>query len=134
MNKSVDKNKGGRPVKKLNAELIEKLAGIGCTVEEIASTVGCCRDTIHRRFSDILKKGQDTAKVSLRRMQWKSAAMGNVTMQIWLGKNMLGQSNKHEICGQETQIIQVMHYGEKLPEQWVKESIDPSGKGEISCP
>ena len=26
-------------------------------------------------------------------MQWKSAESGNVTMQIFLGKNMLGQSD-----------------------------------------
>ena len=30
-------------------------------------------------------------------MQWKSAEQGNVSMQIWLGKQMLGQSDKQEI-------------------------------------
>jgi len=30
-------------------------------------------------------------------MQWKSAQNGNVTMQIWLGKNMLGQRDHNEI-------------------------------------
>ena len=111
-----------RPRKSLDVEMIERLASIGCTIEEIASVVGCCRDTLHRRFSDTLKKGQDTAKVSLRRMQWKSAAMGNVTMQIWLGKNMLGQSNKHEIQSQEAQVIQVVHYGQEVPSRWTDTS------------
>lgn len=120
--KSQDKNKGGRPRKSLDVEMIEKLASIGCTIEEIASVVGCCRDTLHRRFSDTLKKGQDTAKVSLRRMQWRSAATGNVTMQIWLGKNMLGQSNKHEIHGQEATVIQVMHYGDNTPTNWADDT------------
>jgi len=29
--------------------------------------------------------------------QWKTATGGNPTMQIWLGKNMLGQTDKQEI-------------------------------------
>jgi hypothetical protein len=35
--------------------------------------------------------------MSLRRAQWKSAEGGNVTMQIWLGKQWLGQKEQHEI-------------------------------------
>jgi hypothetical protein len=118
-----DVNKGGRPPKKIDEEMVEKLASIGCTVEEIASTLGCCRDTLHRRFSDILKKGHNTAKISLRRMQWKSAAMGNVTMQIWLGKNMLSQSNKHEIQTLDIQRIQVIHYGNSNACRWGEEDL-----------
>jgi len=30
-------------------------------------------------------------------MQWKSAEKGNVTMQIWLGKQILGQADKSEV-------------------------------------
>ncbi|MGA8163871.1 MAG: hypothetical protein WB791_02465 [Waddliaceae bacterium] len=112
------KNKGGRPKKDIDPQMVEKMASIGCTGDEISAVLGCCRDTLYRRFSDTLKKGQDTAKASLRRMQWKSATMGNVTMQIWLGKNLLGQSNKHEICETEQQIIQVVHYGDQNPKKW----------------
>ena len=32
----------------------------------------------------------------LRQLQWKSAEQGNVTMQIFLGKNILGQQDKLE--------------------------------------
>ena len=38
-----------------------------------------------------IEKGREHAKISLRRMQFKSAEGGNVTMQIWLGKQLLGQ-------------------------------------------
>lgn len=41
--------------------------------------------------------GPRIGKASLRRMQFKSAEDGNVTMQIWLGKQMLGQRDKSEI-------------------------------------
>ncbi len=93
-------------------------AGIGCTGDEIATVVGCCRDTLYARFSDTLKKGQDQAKASLRRMQWKAASAGNVTMLIWLGKNLLGQSSNHEIKGSEQPVIQVIHYGDEKPCRW----------------
>ena len=35
--------------------------------------------------------------MSLRRAQWKSAKSGNVTMQIWLGKQWLGQKEQSEV-------------------------------------
>ena len=35
-------------------------------------------------------------KMRLRQLQWKSAESGNVTMQIFLGKNILGQQDKIE--------------------------------------
>lgn len=99
--------------------MVEKLASIGCTGDEIATVLGCCRDTLYARFSDSLKKGQNQAKIALRRMQWQSAASGNVAMQVWLGKNMLGQSNTHEIQTQSGLAIKVVHYGESAPKTWV---------------
>jgi 8-oxo-dGTP pyrophosphatase MutT (NUDIX family) len=32
--------------------MVEKLANIGCTGDEIAAVLDCCRDTIYARFSD----------------------------------------------------------------------------------
>lgn len=119
MTKSQRANKGGRPPKNIDQEMVDKLASIGCTGDEIAAVLGCCRDTLYARFSDSLKKGQQKAKVTLRRMQWQSATSGNVTMQIWLGKNLLGQSNSNDIPSQAAQVIQVVHYGQNSPEQWV---------------
>lgn len=65
------KNKGSRPPKEIKLEMVEKLASIGCTGEEIATVLDCCRDTLYSRFSDCLKKGQHQAKVALRRLQWQ---------------------------------------------------------------
>lgn len=118
-----DVNKGGRPPKKIDEEMVEKLASIGCTGDEIAAVLDCCRDTLYARFSDSLKKGQNKAKATLRRLQWQSATSGNITMQIWLGKNMLGQSNKHEIHAIDNRLIQVVHYGDIEPRNW---EVDPS--------
>ena len=83
----------GRPKKQVNAALVEELASIGCTEDEIASACDCSVSTLDRRFADVIRKGRDSAKSSIRRLQFKSANAGNVTMQIWLGKQYLGQAD-----------------------------------------
>ena len=91
-----EKKKVGRPKKELDTDMIEKLASIFCTNEEISTIVGCHPDTLADNFSEYLKKGRDKGKMSLRRMQWEKAQTGNTTMLIWLGKQMLGQKDKIE--------------------------------------
>jgi hypothetical protein len=71
---------------------VEDLARFGCTNTEIAQFFGCDESTIRKGYSEILTKGRATQKLRLRQLQWKSAMNGNVTMQIWLGKQILGQS------------------------------------------
>lgn len=83
-----------RPFLKLDPILIEQLAEEHCTMEEIASYCGCSVDTLQRRYAAIIKRGKDKGKVSLRRVQWEMAKSGNVTMAIWLGKQILGQKDK----------------------------------------
>ena len=80
-----------RPKKKIDAEQVKKLAAIHCTNEEIASVVGCSKDTLERRFAAILKDGRAAGKMSLKRKQYELAMNGNVTLLIWLGKILLGQ-------------------------------------------
>lgn len=90
------KKKAGRPRKELDTEMIEKLSSIFCTNEEIASVVGCHRETLANNYSTHIKKGRDRGKSSLRRMQFQKAQDGNPTMLIWLGKQYLGQSDHNE--------------------------------------
>jgi hypothetical protein len=95
--------KRGRPKGtgiKLDFDLISKCAKIHCTIEEIASFLGVSHDTLNRskEFLRIYKKGMHEGKMSLRRMQFKSAEEGNVTSQIWLGKQLLGQRDKQDIA------------------------------------
>jgi hypothetical protein len=58
--------------------------------------VGVSVDTLHRHpeFAEVYKKGTEGGRKSLRRMQFESATKGNVVMQIWLGKQYLGQRDK----------------------------------------
>lgn len=97
-----------RPKIQLDYDLIKRLSLIQCTQKEIASVLGVSVDTLQRdeEFCCIYKKGQEEGKMSLRRLQWKAAQSGNVTMLIWLGKQYLGQTDKQEISTQEpVQII-----------------------------
>lgn len=47
-------------------------------------------------FSDAFNKYSANGRMSLRREQFRSAMNGNVTMQIWLGKQYLGQVEQPE--------------------------------------
>ncbi len=89
-------NKGGRPKIPLDEALIERLAMIHCPNVEIAAAVNCSVDTLTDRCSELLAKGRSKGKASLRRIQWEAAMKGNVVMMIWLGKQLLGQSDKLE--------------------------------------
>lgn len=86
----------GRPKIELNADQVLELAKLQCTYKEMAAFFSCSVDTLERNFADIIDKGKELGKTSLRRAQFRAALGGNVTMQIWLGKQMLGQSEKIE--------------------------------------
>lgn len=88
----------GRPKKEIDYDVVEKLANIQCTQEEIASFLNLSVRTLQRdeEFCRIYKKGQENGRMSLRRMQFKLAEK-NVTMAIWLGKQYLGQTDNVEV-------------------------------------
>ncbi len=86
-----------RPLLEIDRDEVLKLAQLGCKTEEIADFIGCSVDTLDRRFADELHKGRADLKMSLRRMQLKSAQGGNVVMMIWLGKQLLGQIDRTQV-------------------------------------
>jgi len=86
-----------RPPIEIDGAIVEKLAEVGCKLDEIADYFGCSHDTIERRFASELTKGRSSLKMSLRQWQLKKAKEGNVVMLIWLGKQMLGQQDKTQL-------------------------------------
>ena len=90
-----------RPKFKIDYDMVEKLAGIQCTQQEIASFLGCSVDTLQRdeTFCGIYKKGMESGKMSLRRTQFRLAEK-NPTMAIWLGKQYLNQRDRQEIIAE----------------------------------
>lgn len=83
----------GRDKKVIDPDEVEKLSGIGCKDSEIADWFGIKQDTLRYNFADQLTKGREHLKQSLRRAQLSLALSGNAVMLIWLGKNILGQSD-----------------------------------------
>jgi hypothetical protein len=87
----------GRPAKDIDAELVRKLAKLGCTQEEIADVFDCAHSVISERFRQEFHVGRGESKISLRRMQWKAARGGSVPMLIHLGKVHLGQTDRVDV-------------------------------------
>jgi hypothetical protein len=87
-----DEKKVGRPKIEIDEELLYKLATIHCTMKEMVDIMGVSKDTLKNNFSHIIDKGKSDGKMRLRRKQVEVAMSGNHTMLIWLGKQMLGQS------------------------------------------
>lgn len=94
---------GGRPKKELDKATFEELCSIQCTKEEICNVLKLdqktltrwCEETYGEGFSHVYEKLTANGKQSLRRAQFKMAQT-NPTMAIWLGKQVLGQSDKTE--------------------------------------
>lgn len=72
---------------------IYNLAVIGCNDREIARWFDIDENTLRYNFSDIMEKGREDLKHSLRRAMIKNALNGNAALQIFLAKNLLGMSD-----------------------------------------
>ena len=91
-----------RPKKyNIDKKQVQNLARLGCTNIEIADFFGCDESLIRHSYSEFLIKGRSEQKMRLRPLQWNSAERGNIVMQIFLGKNLLGQTDKIETTNLE---------------------------------
>ena len=82
----------GRDKKIIDPKEVEKLASIGMKNSEISEYLGIDDSSLGYNFKQELIKGRHNLKVSLRKAQISLALSGNATLLIWLGKNILGQS------------------------------------------
>ena len=90
-----------RPRKVINKKQFENLCSLGCTVEDICSVLDVGRDTLFRwcketynmSFATIYEQRKGILKASIRKRQIDLAKSGNPTMNVWLGKNLLKQSD-----------------------------------------
>ena len=69
------------------------LATLGCSYKEMGEWFGVPEDTMRYNFRPYVEKGREETRQRLRAAQIKLAIGGNAVMLIWLGKNMLGQSD-----------------------------------------
>lgn len=81
---------------KVDIEELEKLAAMQCTTQEIADWFGISKDTIERRFMDLLNVGRSKGKISMKRALFTKAQKGDLGAIIWWQKNFSGMSDKIE--------------------------------------
>ena len=79
-------------------EKVKGLCLLAPTMDELAWSLGISRTTLWRRMKEdavlatiIEQTSTHGRKLSLKRMQWQSAAKGDRALLIWLGKQELGQ-------------------------------------------
>lgn len=107
-NDSMPEAKGtaGRPKHKFSAEeteMVKRLSELFCSQEEIAYAMGCSRSVL-RHYTDLIAEGKAQGRVKLRRAQMSKALEGNPTMLIWMGKQLLSQSD-NPTDGDDTMVL-----------------------------
>lgn len=94
----------GKPIKELDKDTLFKLAQTMLPIESIATIMGCSKDLISSRYSDILQAGRDDRRHSLVQVMWHQALYEKDTkMMIWLSKQHLNY--KDVIVEESTQIV-----------------------------
>ena len=94
----------GRPRKQIDKTEFEKLCFLQCTEREFCSWFDVSDETLNkwckenydgRTFLDVFKEKRENGLISLRRTQFQLAEK-SPAMAIFLGKNLLGQTDKVE--------------------------------------
>jgi hypothetical protein len=122
---------------------LEGLGSILATTREAAAVLGVHEDTLFAAFKrepelrEIYMAAKETGKASLRRVQF-NLAQRNASMAIFLGKNLLGQSDQqdHRFSGSVNVDVadareRLAHLirGEAATTRKVADLIEPDGDG-----
>ncbi len=86
-----------RPRKQIDQAIVERLANRQASSPMIAAVVGCSTRTLKRRFGRHLPLWREAGKTLIINAQWEAMERGNLIAAIFLGKQYLGQAEKHEI-------------------------------------
>src|ERR1700730_13923110 len=97
---------------KIDLAELEKLCSLQCTDEELAAWFNVTPRTIERKrkkraFADVMDRGKAKGRISVRRQQLKLLEAGNATMGVWLGKQILGQTDeiRHDVSFQALAVM-----------------------------
>ena len=94
----------GRNKTVIPEEQVLELAKLHCTNQEMADFFEVKLQTFMDNFRDIITKGRLLTKQRLRKAQLDLAMKGDRTMLIWLGRNILAQSEQ-PINKDSTQVL-----------------------------
>src|SRR6516165_1472638 len=87
-----------RPRIEISLAKIRNFAANMHTLAGIAARLGVSHDTLQERlkepeFRRAYEEGREMCCAEIRDLQMQAARAGNITMLIWLGKQMLGQTD-----------------------------------------
>jgi AraC-like DNA-binding protein len=110
----------GRPRIEVDLAKLHELARLGCTLAEMATQVGCSRDTLERRYRQHIEAGRASGDVELRRKQFELALAGDQRMLVHLGRTRLGQVEKDAVAAEQQRVEVIVQSffrppNEKLP-------------------
>ena len=94
----------GRSKTVIPEEQVAELSKLHCTNAEMADFFDVPLQTFVDNFRDIIQKNRLITKQRLRAAQLKLAINGDRSMLIWLGKNILGQTDQ-PINNDEDQVL-----------------------------
>lgn len=92
--------------KQIDLNEVERLAGLGLTMEQIAASLGISRTTLQTRkaeseqFAQAIQKGQASGIATIANALWENARGGNVTAQIFFLKARAQWKDRHEDAGE----------------------------------
>ncbi|HUU87124.1 MAG TPA: hypothetical protein VMX17_05150 [Candidatus Glassbacteria bacterium] len=114
--------------KPVDLEQVMHWIDIGATAEEIAGSYRISSATLYNKlleytgfnFSELKTKASGKAKIKLRESQFKLAET-NSTMSIWLGKNLLGQTDNSVKTVEDLHTL--VDYIQKTPKEKIEKDF-----------
>lgn len=107
--------KKGRKTLEIDWDKVDKMLRAQCSGASIASAIGVHFDTLKNRvrsvhkmeWADYAAAKKADGRENLRYKQYEYAMMGDKTLLIWLGKQLLGQRDKdpEDESSNKTQVI-----------------------------
>lgn len=109
----------------INWRVVEELLEAGCYGTEVASYLGIHEDTLYNRvkeekgipFSAYSARFKQKGDSLLKKVQYETAVkLQDKSMLVWLGKNRLGQKDKHDVTSND----------ETVKPSWTINVVDPN--------
>tara|TARA_R100000329_G_C7604537_1_gene214470 strand:+ start:1193 stop:1594 length:402 start_codon:yes stop_codon:yes gene_type:complete len=98
----------GRPKTHIDEVELKRVCVLQLTMPEIAAYFDIPLRTLEDRvkaepkLKEIIQNGRERGKISVRRKQFQIMDEdNNATMAIWLGKQLLGQRDKHDLVTED---------------------------------
>lgn len=117
----------GRKKYDIDWKVVDHFLTCGCTGTQVAAKIGIGPDCLYFRvkeefgvdFSAYRQQKRSAGETLVKEAQFDEAVRKrNTSMLIWVGKQMLGQSEKQEVTHDGKVPVQIVSYNGKKLEPW----------------